>query len=394
VEAGDSVAGVTRRKSFAPRVIVNPERIYLEPDDLVIKRTLDGGYVCVGFGGGARFLHAVESDHRFNNAIDLKEAEVVATPDHPLANNDRYLRRLGIALSIARAGGYDPNEPRDEHGRRTSEGLAALSLFDANLGSKVLGALRMLASRPNAAETLLNIILVPTNKSLISDGAVPDAPGITYHFDRGTGRLTLTQENDDGTSSVIYSDRYGADGLFRDDDGNVIGRHLGDGVMLDAGQIPGHQYQSDNDSKPEVCPDPGPDEPGWPEHSSRSLAYQSQISGLPPGLAINFNGVSFDGCRLDNGDLLEAKGEGFVWAMVDPNNWAAYYRGVADAMDQANKQNKALEGTDRIVEWHFAEEQVGNYFREEFRKAGYDHIVVINTPLRKLFEIEGLMVLT
>ena len=249
MEAGNNVAGVARRNNFAPRVIVNPERLHLELGDLVIKSTIDRGYVCIGFGGGARFLEAVESDDRFNNAIDFKEAEVVATPEHPLANDDRYLRRLGIALSIARAGGYDPNEPRDEHGRWTSEGLAALSLFDANLGSKVLGALRMMASRLSAAETFLDIVLAPTNKSLISDGAVPDAPGITYRFDQGTGRLTLTQENDDGTSSVIYSDRYGADGLFRDDDGNVIGRHLGDGVMLDASQIPGHQYQSGDDDR-------------------------------------------------------------------------------------------------------------------------------------------------
>jgi hypothetical protein len=146
----------------------------------------------------------------------------------------------------------------------------------------------------------------------------------------------------------------------------------------------------DDESQPKVCPDPGPDDPGWQSHSSRSLAYQAQISGLEPGLAINFNGVSFDGCRTEDGpmsgNLLEAKGEGFVWAMVDPNKWQAFYRGVKDAMDQAARQNKAVQGTTRIIEWHFAEEQVANYFRRKFKDAGYDRIVVYSTPFQKIFD--------
>ena len=378
-----------RRKSCAPRVIVEPERLHLELGDLVLKHTKDGGYLCIGFGYGAQFLKAVDYDQRLNALIDLKETEVIAKRDHPLGNNDRFLRRLGIALSIARAGGYDAEEARDNHGRWTDGGtfgnaLTALSLFDSNLGTKVLGALRMMMSRLDGAATVGNIILVPNNKNLITEGAVPDAPGIAYRYDQGAGRLTLTRDNGDGTSTVVYSDQAGADFLFRDHDGNVVARKLGNGVMLDASQVPGHESQSNDNDKLKLCPDPVSDKPGWQQYSSRSIAYQSQISGLPPGLAVNFNGVSFDGCRAENGNLLEAKGEGFVWAMVDANHWADFYKGVAEAMEQAERQNSAVEGTARIIEWHFAEEPVANYFREQFKRAGYDHIVVISTPLQKI----------
>jgi len=393
MEAGRS-AGVFPARGGAPRVLVEPKRLELDLGDLVLKHTKDGGYLCIGFGRGARFLEAVDCDPRLNALVDRTEIDVIAKHDHPLANGDRYLRRLGIALSIARAGGYDPDEPRDQRGRWTNLGAFALSLFDPELRSKVLGGLRIMLGRLDAAETFLNIVLAPENKDLRSESTVPGAPGITYRYDAGTGELRLTRQNDDGTTTDIYSGRYGTDGLFRDQDGNVIGRHLGDGVMLDASKIPGHESQSNDDSQPKVCPDPGPDMPGWQEHSSRSLAYQAQISGLPPGLAINFNGVSFDGCRTadgpNQGNLLEAKGEGFRWAMTGPDDWKAFYKGVEEAMDQAEKQNNAVKGTDKIIEWHFAEEQVGEYFRRRFERAGYDHIRVVYTPLQKVFDIYDL----
>ena len=384
-------ASVCPARGGAPRVIINPERLELELGDLVLKRTSDGGYLCIGFGRGARFLDAVSNDPRLNTMIDVREDEILhRREEHPLWNDDGHLRRLGIALSIARAGGYDPDEARDERGRWTSLGAFALTLFDPELSGKVLGALRMMLGRLNEAKAFVDIVLAPANKDLRGNGTIPGAPGVTYRYDQGTGELTLSRQNDDGTTTDIYSSRPDSDDLFRDKEGTVIGRRVGDGVMLDATKIPGHKSQSDDESQPKVCPDAGPDEPGWQSHSPRSLAYQAQISGLEPGLAINFKGVSFDGCRTEegpmSGNLLEAKGEGFVWGMVDPNHWRRFYKGVDDAMEQAARQNNAVQGTTRIIEWHFAEEQVANYFRRRFKDAGYDRIVVFSTPLQKVFD--------
>lgn len=379
-EAGRS-AGVCPARGGAPRVIINPERLELELGDLVLKRTADGGYLCIGFGRGARFLDAVRNDPRLNAMIDVREEGVLEQRrDHPLWNDDGHLRRLGIALSIARAGGYDPDEARDEHGRWTQI-LAALSLFDEKLGTKVLGALKMLVSRLGGPVTYLDTILIPNNKSLISDGAVPDAPGITYHYDQGTGHLILTRANDDGTTSVFYSERYGLDGSFRDESGNIIGRHLGDGVILDASEIPGHKSQADDDNEPKLCPEPGEDKPGWQEHSSRSLAYQSMVTGLPPGVAVNLNGVSFDGCRQSDGVMLEAKGPGIAEFIDESGNWKPYFNGLRDLQDRIANQSHAARASNRSVEWHVAEEPVADYIRKYARENGFTNVQVFYHPI-------------
>ena len=233
MEEANRSAGVCPARGGAPRVIINPERLELELGDVVLKRTSDGGYLCVGFGRGARFLDDVSNDPRLNAMIDLREGEVLERQrDHPLWNDDGHLRRLGIALSIARAGGYDPDEPRDERGRWSSLGAFALTLFDSELSGKVLGALRIMLGRLDGADTFLNIVLAPANKDLRSNGTIPDAPGITYRYDQGTGELTLSHQNDDGTTTEIYSGRYDPDGRFRDKEGTVVCRHLGGGVTL------------------------------------------------------------------------------------------------------------------------------------------------------------------
>ena len=66
--------------------------------------------------------------------------------------------------------------------------------------------------------------------------------------------------------------------------------------------------------------------------SERALAYQEQITGLPPPLAVKLNGVWFDGCDENTGTMLEAKGEGYQWALKGPNTWIDNYKGLAQIM--------------------------------------------------------------
>jgi hypothetical protein len=49
------VAGVCPARGGAPRVIINPERLELELGDVVLKRTSNGGYLCVGFWSRCAF---------------------------------------------------------------------------------------------------------------------------------------------------------------------------------------------------------------------------------------------------------------------------------------------------------------------------------------------------
>ncbi len=263
------------------------------------------------------------------------------------------------------------------------------------LGARVLAAGSGALGAVAAPVAFLGTIFIPTNRSLISDGAVPDSPDVSYRFDQGTGVLSLTRDRGDGDIDVLYSGRSGADGIFRDKDGNSIGSYLGGSAVAidsdaiyayearraskdsDAGTIAQSVTQSD---RAKLCPDPGPDTANWPKRSERALAYQEQITGLPRGLAVDFKGVSFDGCR--NGVLLEAKGEGFRWAMTGPDTWRRNYEGVKEIMGQAQRQSKAA--ADRYpVEWYFAEEPVANYFRVQFSRAGYSNITVFHAPLVK-----------
>ena len=88
------------------------------------------------------------------------------------------------------------------------------------------------------------------------------------------------------------------------------------------------------------------------------------------------NGVRFDGCRLTNGNMLEAKGPGYEWAMISDTEWREKYKGVRDARDQMRGQSEAA--PDRIIEWHFAEERVAKYFRDY--AARFSNVRVFYTP--------------
>lgn len=168
---------------------------------------------------------------------------------------DPFLRRLGSAVALAKD--FDPEQPRDDDGRWTSGGAGAVATrtaiaTDIIAPSEFVPALRQIAARllpavPAAASgavAFFGTLFIPTNRSLISDGAVPDAPDLGYSFDQGTGVLTLTRTGEDGSKDVLFSGRYGSDGLFRDGDGNVIGRHLGGSVVIDPDAVPGYQSRA------------------------------------------------------------------------------------------------------------------------------------------------------
>ena len=181
-------------------------------------------------------------------------------------------------------------------------------------------------------------------------------------------------------------------------DGNVVGSDLGSSVAVDPAAVPGYQSRAkDKDranagaaaqsvaiadtAQPKLCPDPGPDTPGWPKRSEQSLAYQEQISGLPRGTAVDLNGVSFDGCRQegDTFTMLDAKGQGYLWAMQSDGSFRRFYTGIEKLMDQADRQVRAAGG--RSIEWYFAEKQVADYMREALAETHPTIKVIWQPPL-------------
>ena len=292
------------------------------------------------------------------------------------AQDFRLLRRLGIAEALAKAG-FNPDEPRDELGRWTTEGadrpalqegrsVAAATVagsaaddfaavlerwggwaFGGGVRREALAALARFAAGAVAgsfeaaagAITALGVLIIPTNRDTTSRGTVHDRPDISYEFDAPAGVLKLFRDGE-----VFYAGEMQG-GTFRDDRGRVLGRLLGGNVVIDPDILPpaasrAHSeaepdtrsrsaVQTDTESdQPKLCPEPGPEQNGWEYRSERAKQYQEQISGMQRGLDIEFRGVRFDGCRESDGTLLEAKGEGYEWAMTGPIEFFQNYKGV------------------------------------------------------------------
>lgn len=394
------------------RLLINPPRLHLDDRTVIFKYTGDGGWFCASFGDGAKYMRAAKEDPVLRRRIDARAQHL--RRDRRALGPD--LARVMAAIELAKD--YDPEQARDDRGRWTSDGsdpgaMGAPSAVVA--GSLAVGDAASVFASSNAVEALKQIgiramavagtvvpegaavaatavagaalvfrtLFIPDNKALISSGTLPDAPDFAYRFDQGAGHLTVTREHDDGTSERVFDGRPDAQGVFRDEDGNAVGRFLGDSVALDADAIRGYEARRKSDSaaqagaaaqsiaiartEPKLCPDPTVESIAG--RKLPALLYQSQISGLPPGVDFRLvdpktgNAVSYDACWPEKaGEMGEAKGPNYFKFMIDPDHWYKWYQGVAKIKEQMGRQASAA--GDRQVEWHFAEQGPAEYFRQ------------------------------
>lgn len=385
------------------RLLINPPRLHLDDRTVIFKYTGDGGWFCASFGDGAKYMRAAKEDPVLRRRIetrarDIRRGRDALGPD---------LARVMAAVELAKD--YDPDQARDDNGRWTSAGAAVGAAASAALmygseayadglqqiGAQVLGA----AARalPAAAAALGDVVAAAALPAIAfcgtlfvpapggqatSDGPVSDAPGYSYRFDQEAGHLTITHKLDDGTSETVFDGRYDKDGVFRDDDGNAIGRHLGSSIALDADAVRGYEARRKSNSaaqagataqsiaiaqtEPKLCPDPTVESIAG--RKPPALLYQSQISGLPPGVDFRLvdpktgSAVSYDACWPEKaGEMGEAKGPNYFKFMIDPDHWYKWYQGVDKIKEQMVRQASAA--GDRQVEWHFAEQGPAEYFR-------------------------------
>lgn len=397
-----------------PRLILDPENVALGDGDILVKHAADGGYFCLGFGSAASFLRAVDEAAGLDDLVDTGRVGelIIKGPESSLAKSaDLSLRRLGAAVALAK-GGYNPDEARDEGGRWTSSGAAAATagaaaadLFSAPalvppLRQFAAGLLPAGAAGVGAAVAALGVLVIPTNRSLISEGSLPDETGLSYHFDQGTGVLTFTRERDDGSKEVIFEGRRIGENVFQDREGNVIGRDLGGSLVIDPDMIPAYRSNAAGDassqsrigtdaavnSKPKLCPDPGPDKPG--RKTEKDIAYEmyvgTLVNGEPLGygLAVRLMNpvtrkyVYFDNCRLTTGDMIDAKGTGYLKMFREkgPMPWLGV---EADMLDQSKRQLQAAQG--RPIEWYVAEKEIADHVRDLLAR-NHRNIAVIYAP--------------
>ena len=382
------------------------------------------GYVCMGLGPSAKLARFAFEDvapsHPFYDACRRHERNVTREGlakaqrlglDIPFAAfADPALRRLAIASALLKAG-FDPAENRDDNGRwatdgalgaaaaRTAESLRAEASLIETASAATRIALSRIALGITGVTTFLGIIFIPTNRSLITEGTVPDHPDIKFKYDEDAGVFTIHRDGGDG-STYGFSGRPDADGVFRDGQGRAYARRLADGtIVVDPDSLPRPKTDTaTGDIQPKLCPDPGPDrrplfradgtlDPAKVDDAARYQAYISKLINpdqpLPIGMAVELPNplggipVSFDECRQSDGTMIEVKGPGYLDMLLRPTKYP--WQGVEDDMVwQARRQLMAAGG--RAVEWYFAEDVVAEYMRRVFEKEGLSSIIIKVVP--------------
>lgn len=431
----------SRGRAQGLRLFINPRSVSLDERNVVFRYTGNGGYVCLSFGAGAKFLQAAKENPTLRKRIAADAARLLR--DKRVTDPD--LARFVATVALSKD--YDPDEPRDEQGRWSSEGAAGAVAGAVADAARMFGnpayaeGLRQLAARafaalpslPAAAAAIGDVaragspaaaffgtLFLPAPRHLdASDGTLPDAPDYSYHFDQEAGHLTITHTFDDGTSATVFDGRYDKDGVFRDADGNAIGRFLGDSVALDADAVRGYEARRRSDAAappgaiaqstattrddPKVCPAPEPDKPGG-KNNAGAIAYEEwvgeRVGGVvPPGLGLAIRMINADGkpVYLDNcvdptHSLVEAKGFNYgvayeKWITKGDNRpWIWYESGM---MKQAASQVQVARDQGWNLEWHFADEKVANYMREKFLEKGYPIKVEYTPPSKSLSDRFG-----
>jgi hypothetical protein len=397
-------------------LVVDTDGVMLGPDCVLVRRTARGFEAADSQQLAALTKSVFAEDARLRRlpqvlagvvtaleAGDLVKAQLLGLALRLGKLDDAQLHRLSRPVDLAKdEASFDPNQPRDERGRWTTEGGQAVSGAAAarmtmpppqsswlgEVAPAALRALGLVASRLAAPTAFLGTLLIPTNRSLITEGTVSGREDLKYEYDEDARIVTLYRD-EDGHRTFLLEAKPDFDGIIRDATGRAIGRKIGSSaVVLDPDMLPGAERRLDKG--PEVCPDPVRDRPGG--MSERASTYQQQISGLEPGLAVRLPSrsndpnrdpyVYFDGCidgvGGDRATMLDAKGgDGFLDMLV---NRRSFFENVImkELVKQANRQVTAANG--RPIEWHFADKEVADFVREKFKESGLD-ISVKWTPL-------------
>lgn len=411
---------------------VDSEGVALGPDCILVRRT-NRGYERAPAGEVVDLTRSVFGHDRRLDRIPIvltRIAEALAAGDIVKAQllgleipihdlDDQQLRCLRHVGNLTKD--YDPNQPRDEQGRWTSDGsgsgvaitthpsdvsttMVAAGLLAPELAPQIAPFMAEAAAAIGTPAAFLGVLLIPTNKSNVVEGVLPDHPDIAYRYDEGVLSLYRTEE---GKRTLIFNGLSGPDGLYRASDGQVIGRNLGagKGFVLDPEAMTRYiprspeerqaEYDAQlqaytdavNRSEPRLCPPPSRD-PGTP--SKRAGLYQSQVCGLPPGWGVLFNNVRYDGCDPPTGILKECKAVSFADKMIgEPDEiwpWPDWFtkdsdgdpRGMTDIVNQMRDQSIAA-GV-RIVKWHVAEKPFADWLEFHAKSQGYENIRVRWTP--------------
>ena len=183
----------------APFLVIDPDRVSLAPGKIVLQQTADGGYFCVGMGSGAALLRAIDEGDELDHLPEEMEAGSRFFDSRLLQSNDPFLRRLHAAMGFAKAG-FDPNQPRDDHGRWTSEGADAADEAKEATAQK-LKRLKALREFRAAVQTAMVIL---TTAPLEGVPGVDIAATIRAAVELGQIAVELGNDENDINRAIAY----------------------------------------------------------------------------------------------------------------------------------------------------------------------------------------------
>jgi hypothetical protein len=219
------------------------------------------------------------------------------------------------------------------------------------------------------------------------EGQVEGIPDLRYAWNEDETTLRIT----DATGKIILAAEHGTDDLFRDDRQRVVGRSLGDHVVLDTETIRAElPKETDQDEEPKLCPVPDKDKAGrTAEIGAKDKDYEDYVklrvnpeNPTPRGFGVQLPNpandnkpVYYDDCQRKSDTLIEAKGTGYARMLANKFMQKII---AGKWLDQAWRQIEASQG--RPIQWHFAEKAAADFARELFERKGFDQIQVIYTP--------------
>ncbi len=261
----------------------------------------------------------------------------------------------------------------------------------ADLDAAQIAELATYASRVLApvagAAAVFGILFVPSPNNMRVEEDVTGVPGLRYSWNRDELTLHLTYDHaGEQRTFAAYLDG----DVFRDEDGRVIGRVIGDNnVAVDLfAALPDLVKKRD---EPRLCPEPARDVPG----SDRGLKYDDDLAiqyadflkplinpdaPTPSGYAYFLPNpipgsrfVSYDDCEKKTSILFEFKGDYGGLLMFDSNARQSF-------LDQSIRQIAASGA--RPVVWVFANRQDAERTQELFEEAGKgrEYITIVHVP--------------
>ena len=275
--------------------------------------------------------------------------------------------------------------------------VTAESFVTRNITAEALAALARFAATLPDPVAVLGLAFIPSETGTpITGGDLPGQSDLHYTWNQDEGSLLFTSTLG-GMPCIVGEAHLGFDGVFYSDDHHPVARDLGGHLVIDLAAVTAHVGISTGTEntgldqallaplvttrtadEPKLCPDPGPDNPGWVGNSLRAKAYQTRVTGLLPGIAVTLNGVVFDGCREEDGTMLEAKGPGYASFIDKTGNWRTWYKKRWDLERQLWRQSRAAGS--RRVEWHVAEEKTADAIRAMVGELNLSNIDVIWDP--------------